>query len=154
MFKFEEDQIAVLGVCVDPPAMAGKSAELNYHAVQNGRRAIDMLRMVSFDFLLVGIKVPDMPVWDFLRHVRTAFPQQKWGLVGGPITEQQEVTARMFGSTTLFDSTPSTAELLNLTKRLREAAAASVLASRFAKTTEASAADADDSDSSQTRSAI
>jgi DNA-binding NarL/FixJ family response regulator len=147
MFKSQEEQVAILGVCVEPPAMAGKSADLNYHAVQNGRRAIDMLRMVSFDFLLVGLKVPDMPIWDFLRHVRTAFPQQKWALVGGPVTEQQEITARMFGSTTLFDATPTSNELLNLTTRMREVAAASVLASRYAKP-------ADDSDSNQARSAV
>jgi DNA-binding response OmpR family regulator len=90
-----------------------------------------MLRVLSFDFLLVGLKLPDMSTWDFLRHLKTALPQQKWALVGGPITEQQEVTARMFGATTLFDATPTSNELLNLTARLREQAIANVVSGRF-----------------------
>lgn len=135
MFKCQEEQVAVLGICVDPPATAGRSAELNYHAVHNGRRAIDILRMVSFDFLLVGLKLPDMATWDFLRHLKTAFPQQKWALVGGPISEQQEITARMFGATTLFDTTPTSNELLNLTARMREQAINNVLTGRFDRVT-------------------
>jgi hypothetical protein len=72
-----------------------------------------------------------MSTWDFLRHIKTAWPQQKWALVGGPISEQQEITARMFGATTLFDATPTSNELLNLTARLREQAIANVLSGRF-----------------------
>jgi CheY-like chemotaxis protein len=131
MFKSQEDQIAVLGICVDAPALTDSSAELNYHAVHNGRRGIDMLRMVSFDMVLVGMKLPDMATWDFLRHLKAAFPHQKWALVGGPISEQQEVTARMFGCTTLFDTTPSGKELMNLTARMREQAVLNVLAGKF-----------------------
>jgi DNA-binding response OmpR family regulator len=131
MFKCQEDQVTVLGICVDPPVVSGRSAELNFHSVHSGRRSIDMLRMLSFDFLMVGLKLPDMSTWDFLRHIKTAWPQQKWALVGGPISEQQEITARMFGATTLFDATPTSNELLNLTARLREQAIANVLSGRF-----------------------
>jgi DNA-binding response OmpR family regulator len=131
MFKCQEDQVTVLGICVDQPVVSGRSAELNFHSVHSGRRSIDMLRMLSFDFLLVGLKLPDMSTWDFLRHIKTAWPQQKWALVGGPISEQQEITARMFGATTLFDATPTSNELLNLTARLREQAIANVLSGRF-----------------------
>jgi len=131
MFKSQEDQVAVLGICVDPPAKAGRSALLNFQAVHSGHRAIDMLRMLSFDFLLVGLKLPDMAVWDFLRHLKTAWPYQKWALIGGPVSEQQEITARMFGSTTLFDTTPTTGDMLNLTARLREQAIANVLSGKF-----------------------
>ncbi|MGD0390473.1 MAG: hypothetical protein ABSC42_16130 [Tepidisphaeraceae bacterium] len=131
MFKCQEDQVAVLGVCVDPPATTGPAKELNYHAAHNGRRAIDMLRMISFDMVLVGLKMPDMAAWDFLRHLKTAFPSQKWALIGGPITEKQEVTARMFGCTTLFETTPSDKELLQLTARMREQAVSNVLTGKF-----------------------
>jgi DNA-binding response OmpR family regulator len=131
MFKSQEDQVAVLGICIDPPAKVGRSALLNFQAVHSGHRAIDMLRMLSFDFLMVGLKLPDMAAWDFLRHLKTAWPHQKWALVGGPVSEQQEVTARMFGATTLFDTTPTTGELLNLTARLREHAIANVLNGKF-----------------------
>jgi len=131
MFKCQEDQVAVLGICVDAPSTAGRGEELNYHAVHNGRRAIDMLRMVSFDVVLVGMNVPDMQIWDFLRHMKTAFPNQKWVLVGGPVSEQQEVKARMFGCTTIFDSTPSGAELMSLTARMRQQAVTNILSGKF-----------------------
>jgi CheY-like chemotaxis protein len=131
MFKCQEDQVAVLGICVEPPTMVGRSVELNYHAVHNGRRAIDMLRMVSFDILLLGLNLPDMAPWDFLRHLKTAFPHQKWALVGGPITDDQEIKARMFGCTTMFESTPTSSEMLSLTVRMREQAVNKALAGKF-----------------------
>jgi CheY-like chemotaxis protein len=130
MFKCQEDQIAVLGICVDAPPNTGPAEEMNYHAVHNGRRAIDMLRMVSFDIVLVGLKLPDMAVWDFLRHLKAGFPNQKWAMVGGPISTKQEVQARIFGCTTLFDATPSGAELLQLTARMREQAVTNVLSGK------------------------
>jgi len=131
MFKCQEDQVAVLGICVDAPTAASGSGELNYHAVHNGRRAIDMLRMVSFDVVLVGLRIPDVSTWEFLRHMKTAFPNQKWALVGGPVTEQQEIKARMFGCSTLFEATPSGSELMQLTSRMREQAVTNVLAGKF-----------------------
>lgn len=131
MFKCQEDQVAVLGICVDAPVTTVTDGELNYHAVQNGRRAIDMLRMVSFDMVLIGMRLPDISTWEFLRHLKAAFPNQRWALVGGPVSEQQEVKARAFGCTTLFDTTPSSAELLHLTARMRQQAVAKVLSGKF-----------------------
>jgi CheY-like chemotaxis protein len=127
MFKCQEDEVAVLGICIEPPAMTGPSNGLSYHAAHNGRRAVDMLRMISFDMVLVGLSIPDMSTWDFLRHLKTALPGQKWALVGGPITEKQEVRARMFGCTTLLDTTPTDKELLQLTARMRQRAVSNAL---------------------------
>jgi len=131
MFKSKDDTIEVLGVCVDPPRRVGQAERLGFHSVQGGRRAIDMLRMLSYDFMLVGAKLPDMSVWDFLKHLKRALPHQKWALVATGITDQQEINARMFGVTTIFDTTPTTHELLNLVDRLRERAAARLLADQF-----------------------
>jgi DNA-binding NarL/FixJ family response regulator len=131
MFKCQEDQIAVLGICVDSPATSRRAEEMNFHAAHNGRRAVDMLRMVSFDIVLVGLKLPDMSVWDFLRQLKAGFPNQKWAIVGGPITEKQEVQARMFGCMTLFETTPSSTELMQLTSRMREQAVTRVLSGKF-----------------------
>jgi DNA-binding response OmpR family regulator len=131
MFKCQEDQLEVLGVCIDEPRRMGRFEGMGFHQATSGRRAVDLLRMLSFDFLLVGTRLPDMSTWDFLRFLRTAHPHQKWALVGGPLTEQQEITARMFGATTIFDTTPTTHELMNTTSRLRERAIASVLSGRF-----------------------
>jgi CheY-like chemotaxis protein len=133
MFKCQEDQIAVLGICIQPPAESANSGELNYHPVQNARRAVDMMRMVSFDLVLVGAHLPDMSAWDFLIHLKTAFPHQRWALVGGPITEQQEIKARSFGCLTMFDTTPSSADLVNLTTRSRQQSVAAILSGKRAR---------------------
>jgi len=127
MFKSQEDQVAVLGICVDEPEMVGKTEGLNFCAVRSGRRAVDMLRMLSFDLVLVGMRIPDINTWDFVRRLRTGWAWQKWALVGGAITEQQEITARMFGPIKIYDVMPSSDELIELTNALREKAAMAVL---------------------------
>jgi CheY-like chemotaxis protein len=127
MFKSQNDQVTVLGLCVEEPAMVGRTEGLDFCTVRSGRRAIDMLRMLSFDLVIVGMRIPDISTWDFVRRVRTGWAWQKWALVGGAITEQQEITARMFGSVKIYDVMPSSDEVLHLASHLREKAAASVL---------------------------
>ncbi|MGA3067114.1 MAG: hypothetical protein ABSF29_09735 [Tepidisphaeraceae bacterium] len=90
-----------------PESFTGRSGTLDFRAVYSARRAIAMLRLVRFDFLLVNLKLPDMLVWNFMRHVKTNWPQQKWALVGSPLSQQQEIAARMFNVSTLFDAPPS-----------------------------------------------
>jgi DNA-binding response OmpR family regulator len=127
MFKSQNDQVTVLGLCVEEPAMVGRTEGLDFCTVRSGRRAIDMLRMLSFDLVIVGMRIPDITTWDFVRRVRTGWAWQKWALVGGAITEQQEITARMFGSVKIYDVMPSSDEVLQLASHLREKAAMSVL---------------------------
>jgi CheY-like chemotaxis protein len=127
MFKSQDDQVTILGVCVDEPEKVGRTEGLNFCAVRSGRRAIDMLRMLSFDLVLVGMRIPDLGTWDFVRRLRTGWAWQKWALVGGAITEQQEITARMFGPLKIYDTVPSSDELLALADALRQKAALAVL---------------------------
>jgi CheY-like chemotaxis protein len=107
MFIKQEERGTVLGICVTPTSFTGRSGTLDYRAVYSGRRAIDMLRLVRFDLLLVSLNLPDMLVWNFMRHVKTNWPQQKWALVGGPLSKDQEIAARMFNVSTLFDTPPT-----------------------------------------------
>jgi hypothetical protein len=86
-----------------------------------------MLRMLSFDLVLVGMRIPDLGTWDFVRRLRTGWAWQKWALIGGAITEQQEITARMFGPLKIYDTVPSSDELLELADALRQKAALAVL---------------------------
>ena len=127
MFKSQNDQVTVLGLCVEEPALVGRTEGLDFCSVRSGRRAIDMLRMLSFDLVIVGMRIPDISTWDFVRRVRTGWAWQKWALVGGMLTEQQEITARMFGSVKIYDVMPSSEEVLQLASHLREKAAMSVL---------------------------
>jgi CheY-like chemotaxis protein len=112
---------------VDEPEKVGRTEGLNFCAVRSGRRAIDMLRMLSFDLVLVGMRIPDLGTWDFVRRLRTGWAWQKWALIGGAITEQQEITARMFGPLKIYDTVPSSDELLALADALRQKAALAVL---------------------------
>jgi DNA-binding response OmpR family regulator len=130
MFKSEEERVSVLGVCVDEPALVGQTDRLGYSSVRSGRRAIDMLRLLSYDLVIVGMRIPDISTWDFVRRVRTGWAWQKWALVGGMITDQQEVTARMFGSVRIYDVMPSSDELLKLASDMREKATQAVLNQR------------------------
>ena len=127
MFKSQNEQVTVLGVCVDEPAMVGRTEGLDFCTVRSGRRAVDMLRMLSFDLVVVGMRIPDISTWDFVRRVRTGWAWQKWSLVGGAITEQQEITARMFGAVKIYDVMPSSDEVLQLASALREKATLAVL---------------------------
>ena len=127
MFKSQNDQVTVLGVCVEEPSLVGRTEGLDFCTVRSGRRAIDMLRMLSFDLVIVGMRIPDIGTWDFVRRVRTGWAWQKWALVGGMLTEQQEITARMFGSVRIYDVMPSSDEVLQLASHLREKATMQVL---------------------------
>ena len=144
MFKSQNEQVTVLGVCVDEPAMVGRTERLDFCSVRSGRRAIDMMRMLSFDLVLVGMRLPDINTWDFVRRVRTGWAWQKWGLVGGGIggliTDDQERTARMFGSVRIYDVMPSSDEVLTLASALREKAALSVLNQTYDRVVDAPAA--------------
>jgi CheY-like chemotaxis protein len=131
MFNGQTDHVEILGVCIEPPRRLGRVEGIGFHAASSARRAADLLRMLSFNLILVGTRLPDMSTWDFLRHLRVAYPHQKLALVGGPLTEQQQNTARLFGANFVFDGTPSTHELLAVNAHLHNQAVASVLNGRF-----------------------
>jgi len=83
--------------------------------------------MLRFDLLLIGPAVPDISIWEFVRRARIGWPWPKWALVGERISEQQEITARMMGVTKIFETFPTSQELMELTGQLRARAAQSVL---------------------------
>lgn len=62
--------------------------------------------MLRFDLLVTGDRLPDMPIGQFLRRVRVAWPWQKWALVGSSITTQDEIAARSLGAMAVFDAPP------------------------------------------------
>jgi CheY-like chemotaxis protein len=122
MFKTQGEQVTVLGVCVEEPPSVEQAVGLDFCSVRSGRRAIDMLRILSFDLTLVGMTIPDITTWDFIRRMRTGWAWQKWALVASQITEQQEITARTFGSIRIFEVMPTGEELLRMGAKLRSKA--------------------------------
>lgn len=127
MFKTQGDQVTVLGVCVDEPSQVEQAVGLDYCTVRSGRRAIDMLRILSFDVTLVGTRIPDINCWDLIRRIRAGWAWQKWALVASDLTQEQEITARSFGSVKIFDSMPAADEILQLAAKLRARATTPVL---------------------------
>jgi DNA-binding NtrC family response regulator len=131
MFKSCEDQIEVLGVCVDEPLTFGRYTPIRFHPAYSARRALESLRDARFDLLLLGSRLPDLAAWNFLPLLHNAYPRLNWVLVGSQVDDRQKSIARTFGALAFFDSTPSTAELLNLVTRLRQQAIENVLSGRF-----------------------
>ena len=131
MSKGESGPISVLGVCVEEPELPATGPPLDFCSVGSGRRAVEMLRLLSFDLVMVGLRLPDVTVWDFVRRVRTAWAWQKWALVAGPLgplTEQQEVSARMLGAVAIYDDMPPGEQVAAIAARLRAKATASAFA--------------------------
>jgi len=94
-----EDQHSDLN---EPVASGGVSF---FHA-DSGKKALELLRMLRFDLLVTGDRLPDMPIGHFLRRVRVAWPWQKWAMVGSSITTQDEIAARTLGAMAVFDAPP------------------------------------------------
>jgi CheY-like chemotaxis protein len=76
-----------------------------FHA-DSGKKALELLRMLRFDLLVTGDRLPDMPVGQLIRRVRVAWPWQKWAMVGSVLTAQDEIAARSLGAMAVFDAPP------------------------------------------------
>lgn len=76
-----------------------------FHA-DSGKKALELLRMLRFDLLVTGDRLPDMPVGHLIRRVRAAWPWQKWAMVGARISTQDEIVARTLGAVAVFDAPP------------------------------------------------
>lgn len=107
-----EQKSSVLAVGVEPETFGFSDEALTIHRANAARSAMEMLRMVDFDLLLVGPDLADGSIWDFVRRARMARPRQRWAMVGSNITEQDEIAARTLGVTCIFDSAPSSDDLL------------------------------------------
>jgi DNA-binding NtrC family response regulator len=127
MFKSFEDHSAVLGVCVDRPVPWGRSQGLAYQSATSARRAFDLLAAQRFDLLLVGPRLPDADVWDFVRKVRIKHPHVKWALVGGDVTDQIAGVAQLFGAVACVESALTTDQVLSTCDELRQRAGSEVL---------------------------
>ena len=59
---------------------------------ETARSAIELLRMLRFDLVVTADHLPDMPVFQFVKRMRAAWPWQKWALVSNRLTIQDEIT--------------------------------------------------------------
>jgi len=65
--------------------------------VDSARSAIELLRILRYDLVVTSDQLPDMPVFQFVRRMRAAWPWQKWALVSSRLSTQDEITARTLG---------------------------------------------------------
>jgi hypothetical protein len=82
------------------------SVGVSFFHADSGKKALELLRMLRFDLLVTGDRLPDMPIGHFLRRVRVAWPWQKWAMVGSSLTTQDEIAARTLGAMAVFDAPP------------------------------------------------
>ncbi len=65
---------------------------------ERGSQALEWLRVLRVDLLLVGSDILDMSPWQFVIRVRNAWPWHKWALLGTGITDDDEALARQLGA--------------------------------------------------------
>lgn len=98
---FDQVESTVLSVALDEvPEQVGSTA---FTGVRSARQAIEMLRLLRFDLVLVGLRTPDMSAWQFVQRLRLGWPGQKWALVAGSLRTSEELNARSLGALVIFD---------------------------------------------------
>jgi DNA-binding response OmpR family regulator len=100
-------------------------SELNDSAVacttaDTARSAIELLRMLRFDLVITADQLPDMPVWQFVQRMKSAWPWQKWAMVSSRLNERDEITARTLGVMQIIQGDIDWDAVAHLADKLRE----------------------------------
>jgi DNA-binding response OmpR family regulator len=122
----ELEQAALLAVGVD----AKESLAPEVLIAATGKRAIELMRLMQFDLLVVGPNIVDMPLWQFVQRVRMTRPWQRWALATDQLSAQEEVTARSLGVIGIFKEKTDWPELLHVAESIRRRSGAAVPAGR------------------------
>jgi DNA-binding response OmpR family regulator len=107
------------------------NAQVDLITADTGGRAIELLRMLKFDLIVIGQKLTDMPVWNLVQRIRMTMPGQKWAFVGRDIDQREEVMARSLGVVGVFDAESDWNELLLVADRIHRRASGSGQAERL-----------------------
>jgi hypothetical protein len=65
--------------------------------------ALELLKIVRFELLLVGSAIPDMSTRDFAATMRRFWPWQRWALIDVDATESDVQEAGELGAIGVFD---------------------------------------------------
>jgi len=78
---------SALGVGLMPAQLPREApAEFAVSLASSGGQAIELMKVLRFDLLLVSPTLPDMTVWRFAETVRQFWPWQRWMLVTNEAT--------------------------------------------------------------------
>lgn len=99
---------------IKPTVMAIGVVGLNHrtslfdlYTATTAREAIATVRLVRCDLMLVGMDNPKIDVWSLMRDLTRAWTRQRWLLVAGHVTPEDEIQARSLGALVILDSLPS-----------------------------------------------
>jgi hypothetical protein len=116
----QERETSVLVIGELSPAIGHPQVDLM--TADTGGRAIELLRMLKFDLVVVGERLADMPVWNLVQRIRMTMPGQKWALVARNLGPREEVMARSLGVVGVFDADQDWSELMHVADRIHRRA--------------------------------
>jgi DNA-binding response OmpR family regulator len=116
MASFTNASLLAIGVA----NVQSRSSAFDLYTASTLREAIATIRLISFDLLIVGLDEPQIDVWELMRRVLAAWPQQRWILASQCITERDEVLARSLGALMVLGEWPDDYWLGELLATLRE----------------------------------
>jgi len=93
--QLEREHGSVLAVGLPPSDLSDAPPACT--VADSARGAIELLRILRFDLVVTSDRLSDMPVWQFVKRIRSAWPWQKWALISKQLTEHDEITARTLG---------------------------------------------------------
>ena len=127
MTQTQQASILVIGTDVAPEHqdLAGEVM-----TADTGRRAIELLRMLKFDLVVISHPLPDMPAWNLIQRIRMTMPWQKWALVGREISQRDELMARSLGVVGVFDQDSDWPEVMHVAAAIHRRAQTAVAAGR------------------------
>jgi len=114
----QECEASVLVIGQFPSAL--EHGQVDLITADTGGRAIELLRMLKFDLVVIGQQLADMPVWNLVQRMRLAMPGQKWAFVGKEIAPREEVMARSLGVVGVFDAEADWSELLHVATQIHQ----------------------------------
>ena len=127
-----ENQLSVLGVCLNGLPTGSKPEALSFCATDSAQKALEMMRLMRFDLILVSPSIPDASLWNLLGKVKATCYWQKWALVAETLGERDELKARMLGCTAILEATPDWQQLDSMVNTLRRKSAVAAAQTRRA----------------------
>jgi hypothetical protein len=95
------------------------SRALEVYTASSIRETMATLRLVDMDLLLIGLDEAGLNVWELMRRVLAAWPQQRWILASRKITAKEEILGRSLGALMVLDAPPEECWLGELMASLR-----------------------------------
>lgn len=106
------------------------SPDAVYVQAESPERALELLRLLRFDLVVIAAGVTHAPLSGFIRPMRRICPDMKWVLVStsdsDPILPQNELDARCHGALAVLDLVQGWDDLLELAWSVRKRSGSSL----------------------------